>query len=130
MDRATRQDVLNYLQAPDRVVAALASVNFDGSPRAATIYYFVDNDFNFYFLTAAHTQKYNNLTRNPDASIAIGFGPGYTCVQGEGTVELLEKGSEAEGLAIAHVKERMQTFAETTTWPIFQLEDFLTESIA
>lgn len=130
MDNATQQDVLAYLQAPDRITAALATTNEHNAPRIATIYYAVDDEFTFYFLTATNTQKYRNLTQDAGAAIAIGFGPGYTCIQGEGLASLLQKDSEEERNAIAMVKDRMQKYEEHTTWPIFQLEDYEAEQIA
>lgn len=130
MDTETRRDILNFLKSTDNITAALATVTPEGAPRVATIYYFVDDEFNFYFLTATNTQKYNNLIENSAASLITGFGPGYTCVQGSGSATQLEKGSAEEKLAIARIKEHMRAFEEHTTWPIFQLEDYTSEALA
>ena len=119
---------LNFLRDKERLTAALATAGSDGTPRASVVYYFADEDFNFYFLTATDTQKYKNLLENSKASIAVGFGPAYVTIQGQGTAELLPKGSEEENVAIALIKERLQ--GEDYTWPVFQLDDSDDESIA
>ena len=120
---------LEFLSEPTRITAVIGTSSLDNIPYTATVYYHVDDEFNFYFLTATGTQKYLNLHANPQAAITIGFGPSYTTMQGGGPVQELAKGSEEEKLAIAHLKERLQKHGNDT-WPIFQLDDFEGESIA
>lgn len=130
MENNTHKDTaINFLKERNRLTAVIATVSDDGSPHAAVIYYFVDEDFNFYFLTATNTRKYKHLLANPRASITTGFGPKYTTIQGDGTTALLTKGSDEENHAIALIKVRLQEH-DNTTWPIFQLEEFEDESIA
>jgi|AntRauTorcE11897_2_1112592.scaffolds.fasta_scaffold00792_7 nitroimidazol reductase NimA-like FMN-containing flavoprotein (pyridoxamine 5'-phosphate oxidase superfamily) len=124
-----KKTALEFLNAPDRLTAVIGSSATDGNTHAATVYYYVDNSFNFYFLTANNTQKYRNLTENPNAAIVIGFGPSYTTVQGQGTILLLKKSSEEELEAIAHIKKRLQDHNDET-WPIFQLDEYESGSIA
>ena len=81
------------------------------------------------FPSATHTKKYENLLDNPNAAIVVGFGPSYTTIQGQGVTQLLEKASEEENEAIAHIKKRLQDH-NNETWPIFQLDAFDKESIA
>jgi len=66
---------------------------------------------------------------NPNAALAVGFGPSQTTIQGQGTAVLLEKSSEAEKEAIAHIKQRLQNH-ENETWPIFQLDTYDSQAIA
>lgn len=130
MDSHTlQQDALKFLSDPERVTAVIGSSLPDGDVHAATVYYSVDEDFNFFFLTATNTQKYKNLLTNPNAAIVVGFGPSYTTVQGRGVTELLEKGSEAENHAIALIKKRLLDH-NNETWPIFQMDTYDQESIA
>lgn len=129
MDTNTLKDsALTFLREKDRITAVIATATSAGDPHAATIYYFVEDDFSFYFLTAANTEKYNNLLENPKASIAIGFGPSYVTIQGHGTATLLAKASDEENHAIALLKTRL--FEVGDTWPVFQLDAFDTEAIA
>jgi nitroimidazol reductase NimA-like FMN-containing flavoprotein (pyridoxamine 5'-phosphate oxidase superfamily) len=127
------QDIKNaahtFLTEPDRLTAVIGSSASDGNVHVATVYYFVDDAFNFYFMTAARSEKYNNLCENKNAALVVGFGPSQTTIQGQGAAQLLEKGSDEELQAIAHLKARLQKH-ENETWPIFQLESFERESIA
>jgi nitroimidazol reductase NimA-like FMN-containing flavoprotein (pyridoxamine 5'-phosphate oxidase superfamily) len=120
---------LKFLTEPGRLTAVVGSCHSDGNSHVATVYYYVDNNFNFYFLTATNTEKYQNLLENPNAAIVIGFGPAYTTIQGQGTALLLTKASEEENVAIAHIKKRLQDHNDET-WPIFQLDAYDSESIA
>ena len=124
-----KKAALNFLNEPDRLTAVIGSCPPDGNTHVATIYYYVDNNFNFYFLTATSTQKYENLLANPNAAIVVGFGPSYTTIQGQGAAVLLEKSSAEENEAIAQIKKRLQEH-DGETWPIFQLDDYIDESIA
>jgi uncharacterized protein YhbP (UPF0306 family) len=124
-----KQDALTFLTKPDRLTAVIASCPLDGDVHAATVYYFVDDNFNFYFLTATNTQKYRNLLANQNAAIVVGFGPEQTTVQGRGSAVLLQKSSEEEKEAIAHIKTRLQNH-NNETWPIFQLDAYDAETIA
>jgi len=124
-----KKKALQFLNEPTRITAVIGTCSLDNIPYTATVYYHVDDEFNFYFLTATGTQKYQNLQVNPQASITIGFGPSYTTMQGGGPVQQLEKASEEEKTAIAYLKERLQNHGNET-WPIFQLDDFEGESIA
>jgi nitroimidazol reductase NimA-like FMN-containing flavoprotein (pyridoxamine 5'-phosphate oxidase superfamily) len=124
-----KHEALDFLKEPTRITAVVGTCSLDNIPYTATVYYWVDDEFNFYFLTATGTQKYLNLQANPQAAITIGFGPSYTTMQGGGPVELLEKNSEEEKVAIAHLKKRLQEHGNKT-WPIFKLDDFADESMA
>ena len=124
-----KKDALRFLTDPERLTAVVGSCPGDGDAHVATVYYYVDNNFNFYFLTATHTKKDQNLLDNPNAAIVIGFGPSYTTIQGQGVVQLLAKASKEENQAIAHIKKRLQDH-NNEIWPIFQLDAYDKESIA
>jgi len=130
METNTIKDTtLNFLREKDRLTAVLATATMTGESHAAVVYYFVDEDFNFYFLTATNTKKHQNLLANPQSSIVIGFGPSQTTIQGNGTATLLEKASDEENHTIALIKKRLQDH-NGETWPVFQLDTFDSESIA
>jgi uncharacterized protein YhbP (UPF0306 family) len=107
----------------------IGSCPSDGDTHVATVYYYVDDNFNFYFLTATNTRKYKNLLENPNAAIVVGFGPSQTTIQGQGTATLLEKASDEENNAIAQIKKQLQDH-NNETWPVFQLDAYDNESIA
>ena len=124
-----KKTAFRFLSEPDRLTAVIGSCPGDGDTHVATVYYYVDDNFDFYFLTATHTKKYQNLLNNPNAAIVIGFGPSHTTIQGQGTAQLLEKASKEENEAIAHIKKRLQDH-NNETWPVFQLDTYESESIA
>ena len=124
-----KKAAMAFLSEPDRLTAVVGSCPEDGDTHVATVYYYVDDQFQFYFLTATNTQKYRNLLANPNAAIVVGFGPSYTTIQGRGAAGLLTKASEEEQEAIAHIKKRLQDH-NNETWPVFQLDAFAGESIA
>lgn len=125
----TKDAALKFLTEPDRLTAVIGSCPSDGNTHVATVYYYVDTNFNFYFLTATNTRKYKNLLENQNAAIVVGFGPSYTTIQGQGTATLLEKSSQEENDAIARIKKRLQDH-NSEIWPVFQLDAYDKESIA
>lgn len=118
---------LQFLQQPDNLTAVIGTCE-NQQPHSATVYYVVDEDLNFFFLTATHTTKYNQLIDNHKASIVVGFGPTYVTMQGHGDTALLPKGSPEEDHTLALIKNRL--LGAKHTWPIFQLTAFDSESIA
>jgi uncharacterized protein YhbP (UPF0306 family) len=128
METNIKKDALTFLQGSQQLTAVVASVDATGQPHAATIYYYVDADFNFFFLTATGTRKYQNLLTQHKSAIVVGTGPELTTIQGSGSCALLEKNSDEESMAMLHIKKRLAE--HDGTWPIFQLEQFDDEAIA
>ena len=123
-----KDTTVRFLSDPTHVTAALATADGSGVPHAAAIYFYADEELNFFFLTPNDTQKYKNLVANPTASLAVGLGPEYVTIETFGTTTLLEKGSEAENFAIANLKKRL--VESGSTWPIYQLSDYDDDAIA
>lgn len=67
-------------------VGVLSTVSPDGTPWGAAVYYIVDEDFNFFFVTRTKTIKYQNLDKNPFAAFTIADGPTQTTVQVSGKI--------------------------------------------
>lgn len=86
----------------------------DGTtPWASPVFYCLDEDFNFYFISQLDSVHTVNMLKNPKVSFAVfdshqaeGQGNG---VQGSGSVELLEGAGIVEGL-----KHYSTTFIEMT----------------
>jgi nitroimidazol reductase NimA-like FMN-containing flavoprotein (pyridoxamine 5'-phosphate oxidase superfamily) len=78
-----KKDVLEFLRENTTAVVA---TSFNDEPRASTVYYYVDDNFNFYFVTKRNTSKYLNIEMNPHVALVIGTGPEHITVQvhGEG----------------------------------------------
>jgi nitroimidazol reductase NimA-like FMN-containing flavoprotein (pyridoxamine 5'-phosphate oxidase superfamily) len=79
-----RKKTLNYLKQEQLMVLATASKT--GEPHATAVFYLVDDDFNFYFVTKAKTSKNRNLERNRRVALSIGWGPPMN-VQVHGTAK-------------------------------------------
>jgi len=123
-----RESTYHFLTAPEQLTAVIASTSANHAPHATVVYYYLDRDFNLYFLTATETQKYTNLCANPHAAYAVGYGPDHTTVQGSGPATLLDKGSEEEKTAIAYINERMRE--QDASWAVFQLDEYEDNAIA
>lgn len=123
-----KENSLRFLREKENITAMIATVSETGIPHAAVVYYFIDEDFNFFFITASNSVKYKNLLSNSQMSIAIGFGPKYVTIQGHGQATMLEKRSEAENQAIAKIYMRLE--ANDSTWPAFQLDKNNREQIS
>ena len=67
-------------------VGVLSTASADGSPWGAAIFFYVDEDFNYYFVTRANTHKYHNIQSNPKASITVAHGASQTTVQSTGLI--------------------------------------------
>ena len=83
-----REYALAFLR--QHVSAVLATSSPDGEPQAATLYYDVDDDFNFYFVSSKETLKVKNLLVNKRASFVVGFGPRVCTIQGQGDAEIID----------------------------------------
>ena len=62
-------------------VGILATVGLEGKPHAAVIYYSVDDNFNFTFVTKRDTTKCKNLDINPNAMLVVYEARTQTTVQ-------------------------------------------------
>ena len=83
--KISKKDV--YLFLKQNKSALISTINLENAPEGATIYYGVDKNFNFYFITSDKTRKYANLKRNPKAALTISDDYRLTTVQLEGVVE-------------------------------------------
>lgn len=69
---------------------ALATVSDRNIPHVATVYCFIDNDFNFYFSTRVESRKFNNITHNPIVALTFSNEISITTVQLTGAAERVE----------------------------------------
>ncbi len=78
------QDVHAFLR--HHPMGVLSTVDSDGKPWGAAIYYVADEDFNFYFVTRVETFKYQNLDKSPFAALTIADADSQTTVQANGNI--------------------------------------------
>ncbi len=116
-----RADALKFLR--EHTTAVIAT-SFNDEPSASTVYSFVDDEFNFYFLTTRNTGKYMNLHLNPQVAIVVGTGPQHISVQAKGVAHLIADDTERDRIwdKLSAIRERSQD--PSMLWPIEQLSNF------
>ncbi len=100
----SKQEVLKFLK--EKQLAVVSTASSAGKPEAATVIYFIDDDFNFYFVTRRNTRKFENLQSNSNVAIVVGTELLPVTVQIEGTAELVS-GEDGE-LLMAEIIKRPQ----------------------
>lgn len=117
-NKELKEDVLNFLQ--ENSTAIVATV-FKNRPRVSTVYFFVDDEFNFYFATKRKTSKYINISINPEVAVVVGTGPEHISVQAHGTADLIVNEEEKERLINMLVGK--QNLKGVKLWPIDELKN-------
>jgi general stress protein 26 len=80
-----QQHIIEFMKSHS--IAVLATADPKAVPHATTIYVsFDEHTKNFYFITRKGTAKYDNLTRNPQAAIALYESSTQTTIQAKGPV--------------------------------------------
>jgi uncharacterized protein len=64
-----RQTIREFLESQSTL--ALATVDADGKPQTAPLFYVSDNEFNLYWLSSANSRHSINLTANPQVAATI-----------------------------------------------------------
>lgn len=111
-----KKETIDFLNS--KVTAAVATVSPTGEPQVATMYFYSDDQFNFYFLTARGSHKINNIEVNNKVAIVVGFGPETICVQVAGTAEI---GHEFKDEFIKKIMDKI-SFHKLDQWPVLLLE--------
>lgn len=65
----TKENVYKFLQS--HVVGVLSTVSPDGVPYGSPIYYIVDEELNFFFVTKSGTKKSENMQENEKVALTI-----------------------------------------------------------
>ncbi len=112
------EDITKFLN--NHHIGVLATASKEGIPHAATIYFSIDIDLNFYFITREKTTKHKNLSQNPNASLAVFEPSTQSTVQVQGTV------SEVDSKVFQEIFERVlkttMNTSETVVPPFSRLE--------
>ncbi len=114
-----REDALKFLR--ENTTAVIAT-SFNDQPRASTVYYWVDDEFNFYFITKKNTSKYINIEMNPQAAVVVGTGPEHITVQAHGSAELIS--DEQDILEVIEILTTIRAREHIKIWPIEEIEKF------
>ena len=86
-----KKEIYEFLKLRDLCV--LSTTN-DGQSQSSLMGFGISEDLDFVFGTSNKSRKYNNVQKNKNVSIVVGFTEGKT-IQCEGVVEFLE-GEELE----------------------------------
>ncbi|MDO8496785.1 MAG: pyridoxamine 5'-phosphate oxidase family protein [bacterium] len=84
----TKKLALQFLREHKTAVVATASRS--GEPEAATLFYAIDGDLTFNFITDSKGRKFKNLRENPHAAIVVGIGPDVMTIQCGGHAEIID----------------------------------------
>lgn len=115
-----RADALKFLR--ENTTAVIAT-SFNDEPSASTVYSFVDDEFNFYFITTRNTSKYINLQMNPQAAVVVGTGLRHISVQAKGVAQLITDEAERDRIWDKLNTIREQAKDMSMIWPIDQLNN-------
>lgn len=80
-------------------IGVLATVDPNGDPHGATIYFSIDKRFNITFLTRSRTKKYDNLIRNNHLMLVVSDAKSQTIAQVIGKAIALKEGYEINSVA-------------------------------
>ena len=84
-DIVIKNKFLTFLRS--KSVGVISTVSSSNQPMSATIYFSVDKDLNFYFMTKSFTRKYQNLLHNNQVALLVGTENIPTIAQIQGTAE-------------------------------------------
>jgi nitroimidazol reductase NimA-like FMN-containing flavoprotein (pyridoxamine 5'-phosphate oxidase superfamily) len=111
-EEQVRTHAAKYIRENYRM--ALATASKEAKPHAAIVNYVVDNQWNFYFLSRAKTQKTADILANQEASFVIGFDLPIS-VQGWGKAVKVMDNKERER-AFALLEEKAEQ--HDSFWPL------------
>ncbi len=79
----SKQDAYDFLSKIP--LGVFGTVSNENEPHLSTLFYVVDTDLNFYFITRSHTKKVENIARGSKVSIVISDRRSFTTAQVQGT---------------------------------------------
>lgn len=83
-DAELAQKAHNFLV--EHPMGVLSTASAEGLPWGSAVYFYVDEDFNFYFVTRTETHKNHNISSNPQAALTVADRASQTTVQLAGAV--------------------------------------------
>lgn len=96
MDTESRHKALEFVRSQQ--FGILSTSDKDGHPWGSAIFFLVDDDFNFYFLTRTGTQKFGDIDQNPRVALTVANRDSQITVQLSGTVSRVELNEYAHNL--------------------------------
>lgn len=90
----SQKRIFEEIQKINRVTGVLSTVNGQGSPQAASLYFVHDENLNIYFITRTKSRKYKNIEKNPHVAFVITSESPSATIQLEGTVSKVTSATE------------------------------------
>lgn len=105
----------------DTPVAVLSTVDPEGNPHGSVIYYTIDKEFKFSFITKIETKKYDNLIHNNHVMLTVFEPLTQTTVQLTGKATEIEDGFQINAIAVSTLGASMKT-SDSGIPPLSKLE--------
>ena len=86
-------------------LGVLATINAQGHPETAAVYWAMDADGNLYYLSPSHTRKLDNIKTQPQVSVTFVDESGRKTLQIQGTAESIA--TTIEGDYFEHVPKNV-----------------------
>jgi general stress protein 26 len=118
VDSEIKTKCMEFLQ--NKMTAVIATVTTANTPAASTIYFIIDEQFNFYFMTKKFTKKVESLETNQEVAMVIGYDNDPVTVQVHGTAEQI---TDAEEYARRLKELEKKFFRNAYVAPLFQLSE-------
>jgi general stress protein 26 len=87
IDLKTKEKAKQFLL--EHPMAIVSTVGEDHKPHAAAIFYIVDEEFNFYFITRTETQKYKDMLAKPNSAFTVADVGSQLTIQGSGELNVV-----------------------------------------
>lgn len=103
-------------------LGTLATLSKDRVPELSVVYFFLDTDFNCFFITKTSTRKFENINNNPTGTLMVADEDSLTSVELYGTIEIVMEPTE-----IARIITEFQNIASVRKFdywvpPLSQVE--------
>lgn len=103
-------------------VGVLATVDPNGEPHAAAIYFTIDSDSTISFLTKSGTKKADNLEHNNHAELVVYEAETQTTVQATGMATKIEDSAEMNAIFTKILNASLEA-SDTSLLPISKLRE-------
>jgi uncharacterized pyridoxamine 5'-phosphate oxidase family protein len=119
MNKTPTSDAYDFLKKNSLAVVATSYLNL---PYASTVYYVVDEKFNFYFVTKTNTNKYLNLKTNKNVALVVGMPPKHIAVQVRGQATIL-KNEKSRKRILNEIESLLKKEKKIDNWPIKKIKN-------
>lgn len=82
----TKTTIVEELSSIDQPLGVISTINEQGNPQSASVYYVSGENLNIFFVTRSQSRKYKNIQKNSHVAFTITREHPPTTIQLEGTV--------------------------------------------